>query len=138
MRLGANEVAILSRGSETGGAYALLEWTLAPPPATGLQPHRHLREDEAGYVLEGSLEVMMGSRTIGATLGEHFFISRGTYHQLRNVGTGAARVLVILSPAGFEGYVERIAALLAGTESPDEAAVRELQREYGMETELPG
>ncbi len=43
----------LASGEDTGGAYALIRAEI--PPGSGHPPHHHHREDEAFYVLEGSL-----------------------------------------------------------------------------------
>jgi mannose-6-phosphate isomerase-like protein (cupin superfamily) len=45
-------------GEDTGGAYALTDSVV--PPGGGPPPHIHHREDEAFWVLEGELEVMVG------------------------------------------------------------------------------
>ncbi len=132
---GPNRVTFLARGRDTDGAYALLEWLLAPPPAAGLQPHIHVTEDEAGYVLDGALDVTIGDRLLQTKPGAFFFIPRGTRHHLHNPGPSPARVLVVLSPAGFEGYLEEMMELTTDS-LPDPDAVRALQQKYHIVTDL--
>src|SRR5215468_10976518 len=45
-------------GKDTGGAYCLLEVSLAP--GMGVPRHTHTREDEVYFVLTGELEVRVG------------------------------------------------------------------------------
>jgi quercetin dioxygenase-like cupin family protein len=88
--------------SSTGGALGLVEASV--PPGSGPPPHRHTREDEAFYLLAGSLEIRADEDIVHAAAGDFVFLPRGTLHSFRNMGVDAARALIILSPAGFEGY----------------------------------
>ena len=45
-------------GKDTVGAYSFTEFIAAP--GTGPVPHRHSREDESFYILEGQLEFRIG------------------------------------------------------------------------------
>jgi quercetin dioxygenase-like cupin family protein len=45
-------------GPDTGGAYCLIEASLAPE--IGVPRHTHTREDETYYVISGELEVIVG------------------------------------------------------------------------------
>src|SRR5215475_5871909 len=47
-------------GADTGGAYCLLEASLAP--GIGVPRHTHTREDETYYVLSGELDVIVGDK----------------------------------------------------------------------------
>ena len=48
------------QNKDTLGAYSLIEFTVKP--RTGPVPHRHSREDEAFYILDGELEFRLGER----------------------------------------------------------------------------
>jgi quercetin dioxygenase-like cupin family protein len=97
---------------DTGGAYALIEHTVT---GNGPPPHVHTAEEEAFYVLEGEVNVLVGDQTMTATSGAFVLVPRGTVHTLSNAGAGSAKVLVIISPAGFEKFFEEIAGT-AGAE----------------------
>jgi len=84
---------------ETGGAYALIEGTVV---GDGPPPHIHTTEEEAFYVLEGELNVLVGERTVTATAGAFVLVPRGTVHTFSKAGTASAKILIIISPAGFE------------------------------------
>ena len=95
-------VTILATSEQTGGAYGLIEDLVAPggePP-----PHSHALEDEAFYILAGALSVSCGDRTFAASVGSFVFLPRGVFHSWRVVGPEPARVLVLFTPGGFEGF----------------------------------
>jgi quercetin dioxygenase-like cupin family protein len=132
--LGPNRVAFLLRGQQTKGLYSLTEFTLAAPPAPGPPVHSHSAEDELTYVLEGELEFVLGERSERGPVGSFFLVPRGTPHTLRNLGPGAARILVVLTPPGFEGYWEEASQLLeASGGEPDPEQMRALQEKHNMD-----
>ena len=57
-------------------------------------------------MLEGELEILDGGRTFVARAGSFVLIPKGTAHAFKNVGTETARMLVVMTPAGFEGFLE--------------------------------
>ncbi|MGE0541466.1 MAG: quercetin 2,3-dioxygenase [Dehalococcoidia bacterium] len=94
-------------GSEqTGGAFTLLEWTAPPGFAPPL--HRHQVEDEAFYILDGTLEVTCGDRRWQATPGAFVFLPRGVVHGFTVTGTVPIRGLQLTVPAGFEQFMAEV------------------------------
>jgi mannose-6-phosphate isomerase-like protein (cupin superfamily) len=61
-------------GADTGGAYCLLEVSLAP--GMGVPRHTHTREDEAYYVLAGELEVGVGDEVFVLNVGDTLIAPR--------------------------------------------------------------
>jgi len=101
----------------TGGSLALLEASI--PPGCGPPPHTHGREDEAFYVLAGTLEMSAGADTFLARPGDFVFMPRGTPHRFKNTGVDAARALILFTPAGFERFFEQAgAAARPGEQAP--------------------
>lgn len=96
-----NEFTVKATGQHTNEAYTLLEQTCAgaPPPM-----HIHDHEEEAFYVLAGSLDVHVGEEIVAAEAGSFCLIPRGTAHSFRSTGPTPARMLVLLSPPGFERF----------------------------------
>jgi len=88
-------------GADTDGAYSLLEVELV---GDGPPQHIHKTEDEAFYVLEGEMNVLVGERIIRATAGSFVFIPRGTVHTVSRTGQEPAKALTIFSPPGFERF----------------------------------
>ena len=109
---------------ETGGAYALIETTIV---GDGPPPHIHSTEEEAFYVLEGELNVLVGERTVTATAGAFVLVPRGTVHTFSKAGTASAKTLTIISPAGFEKFFEEIAG------PPDLKKIIALAPKYNLE-----
>ena len=92
-------------GGDTGGNYSLIEHTTA---GDGPPPHIHKSEEEAFYVLEGEVNVKIGEQTIREAVGSFVLIPRGTVHTFSRVGAEPAKMLVIISPAGFEQFFTEI------------------------------
>jgi mannose-6-phosphate isomerase-like protein (cupin superfamily) len=72
-------------GADTGGAYCLLEVSLAP--GIGVPRHTHTREDETYYVPSGELEVVVGEEIFVLKNGDSLMAPRNIAHQLRNSGS---------------------------------------------------
>ncbi len=129
-------------GEETGGAFALAE--AKTPPGGGPPPHIHYREDEVLYVLEGELDFMVEGETVKARAGSFLYIPRGTLHTYRNVGSGPARYLGMVTPAGLEKFFEEVSVpATSETSSPPPFEEEDLQRllavasKYGLEIRPP-
>ena len=74
------------------------------PPGGGPPPHIHHREDESFYLMEGTLTIQAGERTVHASAGDLVFLPRRIAHSFRNTGTCKAKLLVTVTPAGLENY----------------------------------
>ena len=95
-------------GPDSANAYSMLEMMVYDqgPPL-----HKHLSEEELFYVLEGEVTLRVGDREIQAVPGSVVLIPRGTPHTFWNPGKSPAKLLVIFSPAGYEGFFAEVAAL---------------------------
>jgi quercetin dioxygenase-like cupin family protein len=129
--------SILLSGEDTGGAYSLLDLSVAP--GLGAPHHRHTSEDETYLVLSGELEAIVGDETFTLRAGETLMAPRNIPHQLRNPGTVANHYLIMFSPAGFEEFLKATSVpapydAVAPTEPPAIAVrnVFELAAEYGI------
>ncbi len=92
--------AIKTTSGQTGGAYSITE--IQSFPGNGPPPHIHHKEDECFYIVEGAFSVILGDRVIDAADGDFVRIPKGTPHTYKNVGAIPGKMLVILSPGGFE------------------------------------
>lgn len=88
--------------SRTQGAFAVSEVTADAGYAT--PPHVHSREDEALYVLEGSIDVYFDGKAMSGGPGAWFFMPRGIPHSWIVGRDMPARLLIVVSPAGFERF----------------------------------
>jgi mannose-6-phosphate isomerase-like protein (cupin superfamily) len=125
---------------DTGGAYSMVEET--SPPEGGPPPHIHHNVDEALYVVEGEVEVLVGDRTTRAIAGALAYVPKGTLHTFKNVGTSPSRVVAIISPGGFEKFfVEAGDPATEGSSSPegepDVGRIVEIGQKYGLEIPPP-
>ena len=132
IQIGGFGTTILAGAAATGGAYALVEHTLAPG-LLGSPPHRHSREDELSYVLEGTLTVWRDGAVTEAGPGAVVPKPRGEWHAFWNAGPAPVRFIEVISPPAFADYFRELAALIPAHAPPDPAALAALAGRYGME-----
>ena len=96
-----DRVTFLVTGAESSGACFIIEGMV--PPGGGPPPHIHHFEDESFYILQGTVTVQAGGKTLQASPGDFIHIPRGTVHSFRNEGNVDARLLTTVSPAGPAG-----------------------------------
>ena len=97
-----NTVEVQS-GEDTGGAYCLLDLSVAP--GLGVPRHIHTREDEAYFVLSGELEAIVGDEVFVLKANETLIALRDIPHQLRDSGDAANHYLIIFAP-WIRGFLE--------------------------------
>ena len=124
-------------GTDTGGAYCLLEVSLAAGMV--VPRHTHTREDETYYVTSGVLEVIVGDRVFVLQAGDSLMAPRDIPHELRNAGSATNHYLLIFSPSGFEEFIMATAVpapdnAVAPTKPPAVAVqnVHKLAADYGI------
>jgi mannose-6-phosphate isomerase-like protein (cupin superfamily) len=132
VELGSIGARMMAWAEETGGGFSVLEHPM-PPRALGAPLHRHSREDEYSFVLEGRMGALLGDDVVFAEVGELAFKPCDQWHTFWNAGDEPCRILEIISPGGFEHYFDRLGELLKSPDLRPEQIV-ELASEYGMET----
>ena len=93
-------------GAEAGERFSLVEHPMSPR-ALAAPLHRHTREDEYSYVLEGRMGALLGDDVVEAGPGDLVFKPRNQWHTFWNAGDEPCRILEIISPAGFERFFQR-------------------------------
>ena len=121
-------VRFLVDGGQTARHFALVEHPLAAR-TLGAAVHTHTREDEYSFVLEGRVGLQIGDHEIEAGPGDLVLKPRGVPHAFWNATDAPARLLEIISPAGFERFFDELGALMAHA---DEDAVEALLQRYGI------
>jgi mannose-6-phosphate isomerase-like protein (cupin superfamily) len=137
--LGMIGVRFMIDGDETERRFSLVEHPM-PPRALAAPLHRHLREDEYSYVLEGKVGALLGDEVVIAGPGDLLFKPRNQWHTFWNAGDEPARILEIISPAGFERFFAELAPLAAGG-APDPEVFGELCARYALDMQpetVPG
>ena len=107
---------------------SMFDWTIPPGFATGVHVHRV--QEETFYMLEGECEWWVFDQLVRATPGTYLFVPPGVPHNITNVGTMLARVLMTVSPPGHEHYFEELAKLANEGPAPDAKAVSDLRARY--------
>ena len=126
---------VKASAADTADRYTLLEITA---PANLEAPlHVHYTDDEGFYVLEGSVAVTVGDRTVELGPGQHAFGPRDIPHRFV-VGPQGARMLWVLAPGGFEDFVEEASEAAEALTTPPPTVmppddVADIVRRHGME-----
>jgi mannose-6-phosphate isomerase-like protein (cupin superfamily) len=134
-RLGSIGVRFMIDGGQSGGGFSLVEHPM-PPRKLAAPLHRHSREDEYSFVLEGRVGALLGDELVYGEPGDLIFKPRDEWHTFWNAGDEPARLLEIISPAGFEHYFEELVELLANAGPPDPGALGALAGRFGLEVDL--
>jgi quercetin dioxygenase-like cupin family protein len=124
--------------AETAGAYSLTEHLVTA--ASNPPMHIQTDEDEAFYVLDGEIELVVDGSTVVATPGTFAFVARGAAHLFR-VLTPTARMLVICSGKPVDNLEDFFLGMgtpateraLPVPAAPDEAKLVELCERTGIE-----
>jgi quercetin dioxygenase-like cupin family protein len=96
---------IKATAADTRGAMTIIEVT--EPPGAEAPLHVHHREDEAFWILEGSVTLYVGDAVIEASAGDYAFGPRDVPHRY-TVGSDGCRMLFICTPGGFENLVREM------------------------------
>ena len=128
--LGGIGVVFKLWGEETNGQVAVVEH----PFAVGalVSPHLHTREDEYSIVTEGAIGFRSGDREAVLEAGGYITKPRGELHAMWNAGSTPARMIEIISPAGFERFFRDVADLLE-TGPPSMQDIAAIASNYGLQ-----
>src|SRR5919112_3435105 len=105
--LGSIGVRFLIEGSESGGGFSLVEHPMSAR-ALGAPLHRHTREDEYSYVLEGRMGALLGDDVVIGEVGDLIHKPRNQWHTFWNAGDEPCRILEIIAPGGFERFFDEL------------------------------
>lgn len=137
--LGSIGVRFMIDGGETDGGFSLVEHPMSPR-ALAAPLHRHTREDEYSFVLEGSVGALLGDDVVIGGPGDLIFKPRDQWHTFWNAGDVPARLLEIIAPAGFEQFFAKLVEL-GGITRADPEELGALSAAYGLEVDpdsVPG
>jgi mannose-6-phosphate isomerase-like protein (cupin superfamily) len=129
--LGSIGVRFMIDGGETDRRFSLVEHPMSPY-ALAAPLHRHTREDEYSYVLQGRMGALLGDEVVEAGPGDLVFKPRNQWHTFWNAGDEPCRILEIIAPAGFEHFFRELVEM-GGVLEADEAALAELNERYSLE-----
>lgn len=114
-----------------GGSAAIVEHTL-DAKSLGAPMHKHTRENEISFVLEGELSVIQNGQVQTAGPGEYIVKPKEIFHTFWNAGDQMVRFIEIITPGNFEYYFAELAPFLLKGQPPQMDKVRETARKYGL------
>ena len=132
--LGGLGARLIIEGEDAGKHFALVEHPMKPR-ALAAPMHRHHREDEYSFVLEGSIGALLGDTVVIGNPGDLIVKPREQWHTFWNAGDTPARVLEIISPAGFENYFREAAAELSSGH-PDPQRLAAIRSRYALDVDM--
>jgi quercetin dioxygenase-like cupin family protein len=133
--LGSIGVRFMLDGDEAGGRFSLVEHPMSAR-ALAAPLHRHAREDEYSYIVQGRVGALLGDEVLIGEPGDLIFKPRGQWHTFWNAGDEPARLVEIISPGGFEGFFAELVDL-DGVTGADPDVLAELCARYEIEMD-PG
>jgi mannose-6-phosphate isomerase-like protein (cupin superfamily) len=110
--LGTITLRLLAVAEQTGGAFAVGEFSGGEGPWT--VPHVHQHTEESFYVLDGAFTFTLGTEDVEAGPGSFVRVPRGTRHELR-AGSGGGRVLTVWVPGGTEAMFVELSRMPPGS-----------------------
>ena len=133
--IGSINVRFMIDGHEADERFSLVEHPMSAR-ALAAPLHRHTREDEYSFVLEGRMGALLGDEVVEAGPGDLVFKPRNQWHTFWNAGDESARILEIISPAGFERFFGELVDL-GGVTRAEPQILADLCARYGLEMD-PG
>jgi quercetin dioxygenase-like cupin family protein len=137
--LGTIGVRFMIDGAEASERFSLVEHPMSAR-ALAAPLHRHTREDEYSYVVEGHVGALLGDEVLVGSPGDLIFKPRNQWHTFWNAGDESARILEIISPAGFERFFEELVDL-GGVTRAEPETLADLCARYELEMDpesVPG
>ena len=127
--LGTIGVAFKLFGAQTNGNVSIVEHPF--PVGACVPPHMHTHEDEYSIVTQGEIGFRSGDREVVLGAGGYITKPRGETHTMWNAGPVPARMIEVISPAGFEHFFWGVGEVMASG-APDRDAIAALAEEYGL------
>ncbi|TYL36729.1 cupin domain-containing protein [Natronococcus pandeyae] len=123
--------------TENEANVAIVEHTL-PPHTLAAPLHRHSREDEVSYVLEGEMTVLADDELTTVPAEESVVKGRGIWHTFWNAGDEPLRFLEIIAPGEFSEFFDEISRIYPLDPADEEALARfaEICERYAFEADL--
>lgn len=120
-------------GRRTNGVISIVEHPI--DPGALVPPHTHADFDEWSYVLEGHVGARIGDQEFTAEPGAYILKPRRIMHAFWNAGPAPARIIEIITPAGFEDFFADVGEMLR-TDTFDPVRMAELRARHGTTTDL--
>lgn len=116
-------------GGDTGGLVSIVEHPF--DVGAMVPPHVHHLEDEISYVIEGEIGFRSEDDEVVLEAGGYIVKPRGQVHTMWNAGSTPARMIEVITPAGFENFFRGLTAMTAAG-PPDMEALGELAGRFQL------
>ena len=113
------------------GIAGVVEHTLEAH-SLGAPMHKHTREDEISYVLEGELSVIQDGKIQKAGPGQFVVKPREIFHTFWNAGHKIVRFIEFITPGEFQYYFAEMAPYLRPGQPPQMDQIRATAAKYGL------
>ena len=127
--IGSIGVGFRLTGEETAGQVAIVEHPF--PVGALVPPHVHTREDEFSIVTAGEIGFRSGPDEVVLQAGGYISKPRGELHTMWNAGPTEARMIEVITPAGFERFFLELAEIFEDG-PPDPTTLEPLAASYGL------
>jgi quercetin dioxygenase-like cupin family protein len=124
----------LVTAGDSGGTLGMSLVTQPPGIATPL--HRHTREAEAWFLLEGRVDYQAGDDVHELADGAFIYLPLGVPHAFRIRGSRPARFLALTTPGGLMGLYDEVGVPAGGLHLPGEGEGLEMAEEIGRWNEV--
>lgn len=124
----------LVSAEQTGGTLGMS--LVTQPPGIATPFHRHTREAEALFLLDGLVEYRAGDETFELTAGSFLYLPLGVPHAFRIRGESPARFVSLTAPGGLMGLYDEVGVPAAGMHVPQEGEGLPLPEEIARWNEV--
>ncbi|MDQ3140654.1 MAG: cupin domain-containing protein [Bacteroidota bacterium] len=118
-----------------GGSAGIVEHTLEAM-SLGAPMHKHTREDEISFVLEGELSVIQDGQIQIATAGQFIAKPRNIFHTFWNATQKRIRFLEFIVPGNFQFYFAEMEPFLKAGQPPQFDKMQIVREKYGLIIDL--
>jgi len=91
---------------DSGGALGMA--LVTQPPGTATPLHRHTREAEAFFLLDGSMTYRAGEQTFHLSAGDFIWLPSGLPHAFRVTGSAPVQFLGLSAPGGLMALYDEV------------------------------
>jgi quercetin dioxygenase-like cupin family protein len=125
---------VRATSESTNGAFGLVDH-LTVHPGFASPYHTHRLEDEAFYVIEGSVAFMCDGKWVMGGPGSYVFGPRHIPHGFTVVGQMPAHLLLLNAPGGFEQFIAELSGPRPAP--PDLAELSRVAAKYQIDIHGP-
>ena len=135
IQLGPLALRFLVTGETSSGSVAAFEMVVPAGQRLTAPAHSHDHYEETIYGVAGVLQWTVDGQPTDIGPGQALCVPRGAVHRFDNVGTEAAKVLCVITPAAIgPQYFHDVADVLraSGGGPPDRVRMMEVMRRHGL------